>query len=307
MLTQPGIPNHYSLSTSCYGSRLRTIEDQAFASVAMGFRRIELGILDAPVKLNGFEDSRRETGITVTSVIAGCLDARSELTFGSKLSSLSEDNRECALNSLRRHLKLAQRYGCQVVVVRGCELEDKALREEAEKLQAKLAKDPTDETLRANAREFVHRVHKKSHRQLEHLCRSLFDLLTEFPETRIAIEGGSSLVDLFNFESVGLALSDLSRHGLGYWHDTGQIHLRERQGLEAQGRWLDSYANRMLGVHLGDAAEGQCQLPPGAGEVDFKLVKDFLPANAERVVEINSRHGRAEILAAVQFLTDKGF
>lgn len=307
MLTQPGIPNHYSLSTSCYGARLQTIEDQAFASVAMGFRRIELGILDAPVKLNGFEDSRRETGITVTSVIAGCLDPRSETMSGSKLSSLNENSRECALNSLRRHLKLAQRYGCQVVVVRGCELEDKALREEAEKLRARLLKEPANEELRASAREFVHRVHKKSHRQLEHLCRSLFGLLTEFPGMRIAIEGGSSLVDLFNFESVGLVLSDLAKHGLGYWHDTGHIHLRERLGLEAQGRWLDSYANRMLGVHLQDAAEGNPEMPPGAGEVDFKLVKDFLPANAERVLEINSRHGRAEILAAVQFLTDKGF
>jgi sugar phosphate isomerase/epimerase len=306
-LTQPGIPNHYSLSTSCYGARLQTIEDQAFASVAMGFRRIELGILDAPVKLNGFEDSRRETGITVTSVIAGCLDPRSETMSGSKLSSLNENSRECALNSLRRHLKLAQRYGCQVVVVRGCELEDKALREEAEKLRARLLKEPANEELRASAREFVHRVHKKSHRQLEHLCRSLFGLLTEFPGMRIAIEGGSSLVDLFNFESVGLVLSDLAKHGLGYWHDTGHIHLRERLGLEAQGRWLDSYANRMLGVHLQDAAEGNPEMPPGAGEVDFKLVKDFLPANAERVLEINSRHGRAEILAAVQFLTDKGF
>lgn len=307
MLTQPGIPNHYSLSTSCYGSRLRTIEDQAFASVAMGFRRIELGILDAPVKLNGFEDSRRETGITVTSVIAGCLDPRSETMSGSRLGSLSENNRECALNSLRRHVKLAQRYGCQVVIVRGCELEDKALREEAEKLQAKLQKEPSNEVLHESAREFVHRAHKKSHRQLEHLCRSLFGLLTEFPDTKLAIEGGTSLVDLLSFESVGLVLSDLASHGLGYWHDTGRIHLRERMGLAAQGRWLDSYASRMLGVHLQDAAEGNAEMPPGAGEVDFKLVKDFLPANAERVLEINSRHGRAEILAAVQFLTDKGF
>jgi sugar phosphate isomerase/epimerase len=307
VLTQPGIPNHYSLSTCCYGSRLRTIEDQAFASVAMGFRRIELGILDAPVKLNGFEDSRRETGITVTSVIAGCLDPRSETMSGSKLGSLVENNRECALNSLRRHIKLAQRYGCSVVIVRGCELEDKPLREEAEKLAAKLHKDPANEALRESAREFVHRVHKKSHRQLEHICRALFSLATEFPETKLAIEAGSSLVDLFNFESVGLALSDLARLGLGYWHDTGHVHLRERLGLEPQGRWLDAYSSRMLGVHLQDAAEGGAELPPGAGEVDFKLVKDFLPGNAERVLEINARHGRAEILAAVQFLADKGF
>lgn len=307
MLTQPGIPNHYSLSTSCFGSRLRTIEDQAFASVAMGFRRLELGILDAPVKLNGFEDSRRETGITVTSIIAGCLDPRSENMSGTKLGSLNEGNRECALNSVRRHIKLAQRYGCPVVIVRGGELEDKPLREEAEKLHAALLKDLANEELREQIRDLVHRVHKKSQRQIEHMCRSLFGLMTEFPETRLAIEAGHSFLDLFNFESVGWVLDDLAKHGLGYWHDTGRIHLRERCGLPAQGRWLDTYAGRMIGIHLQDSAEGLAEMPPGAGEVDFKLVKDFVPSNAERVLEINPRHGRAEILAAVQFLSDKGF
>lgn len=307
MLTQPGIPNHYSLSTSCFGSRLRTIEDQAFASVAMGFRRLELGILDAPVKLNGFEDSRRETGITVTSIVAGCLDPRSENMSGTKLGSLDESNRECALNSVRRHIKLAQRYGCPVVIVRGGELEDKALREEADRLQAALVREPSSDELREKVRELVHRVHKKSQRQIEHLCRSLFGLMTEFPETRIAIETGSSLLDLFNFESVGWVLEDLAKHGLAYWHDTARVHLRERCGLPGQGKWLDSYASRMIGIHLQDSAEGLVEMPPGSGEVDFKLVKDFLPSNAERVLEINPRHGRAEILAAVQFLTDKGF
>jgi len=43
-VTAPGIPNELVLSTSCFGSRLTSIEDQAFAAVAMGFRLIELGL-----------------------------------------------------------------------------------------------------------------------------------------------------------------------------------------------------------------------------------------------------------------------
>ena len=43
-MTQPGIPNEYVFSTTCFGPRLRTIEDQAFSAVAMGFRRLELGL-----------------------------------------------------------------------------------------------------------------------------------------------------------------------------------------------------------------------------------------------------------------------
>jgi sugar phosphate isomerase/epimerase len=129
----------------------------------------------------------------------------------------------------------------------------------------------------------------------------------ELPETRVAIEPGDSLLDLLNFQAVGWVLDDLARHGLAYWHDTGRIHLRERAGLPAQGQWLDAYAPRMVGVHLQDVANGVTEMPPGSGEVDFRLVGNYVPSSAERVLEINPRHGRAEILAAVQFLVDHKF
>ena len=307
MLTQPGIPNEYSLSTTCYGGRLKSIEDQAFAAVAMGFRRLEIGLLDVPVALNGFEESRRETGIAVRSMVAGCLDPRSEHMSGAKLGSLNEDSRECAINSLRRHIRLAQKYGCPIVVVRGCEVEDKALHEEGDKLRARLLREGASDALRESVRDLVARVQKKGHRQVEHLCRSMHTLLVEFPETKLAVEAGASSMDLLNYDSVGWVLDDLSKHGLAYWHDTGRIHLRERAGLPTQGQWLDAYADKMVGVHLQDAAEGQAEMPPGLGEVDFKLVGGYLPRSAERVLEINPRHGRAEILAAVQYLVDLGF
>jgi sugar phosphate isomerase/epimerase len=307
VLTQPGIPNPYALSTSCFGARLKTIEDQAFAAVAMGFRRVELGILEAPVKLNGFEDSHRETGVTVSAIVLGCLDPRTAHMSGTMLGSLVEDNREMAINALRRHIKLAQRFSCPTVIVRGCEVEDKHLREEAEKLTARFLRGDRSDEFKEAARELVARVHKKSQRQIDHLCRSLFTLLTELPQTRIAIEPGNSFLDLLNFDAVEWVLSDLGKHGLGYWHDTGRIHLREKAGLPTQGQWLDRYASRMIGVHLQDATESTAEMPPGAGEVDFKLVHDFMGSNTERVLEINPRHGRAEILAAVQFLLSRGF
>jgi hypothetical protein len=133
----------------------------------MGFRRIELGLLEAPVKLNGFEDSRRETGICVRSIMAGCLDPRSVNMSGTKLGSPSEDCREMAVNSVRRHIRLAQRYQCPVVIVRGCEVEDKALREESDRLHGRLVREgPTDE-IKACVRDLVARVQKKGQRQVE--------------------------------------------------------------------------------------------------------------------------------------------
>ncbi|MEM7517771.1 MAG: hypothetical protein AAF368_12725, partial [Planctomycetota bacterium] len=94
---------------------------------------------------------------------------------------------------------------------------------------------------------------------------------------------------------------------LGYWHDTGRVHQRERWGLPEHGAWLDAYADRMVGCHLQDATPDQAEMPPGSGEVDFKLVQSYLGADVERVLEIEASHGRAEILAAIRFLIDQGF
>lgn len=306
-MTAPGIPNEFVLSTSCFGTRLKTIEDQAFAAVAMGFRQIELGLCDSPPTLNGFEDSRRETGIRVSSVVSGCLKPMSEKPACQLLASANAEEREQALGSVRRHIQLAQRMGASVVVLRGSSVADPKLRHEAEALSLRLSKEGLGDELSEQIRAFVQRVQKRGQRQIEHLCRSLHALITEFPATKLAVEPGLHIDDLLSFEAMGWVLDDLEKRGLCYWHDVGRIHMRQKAGLPGQGRWLESYARRMVGIHLQDAAENLYQMPPGTGEVDFKLIADYVPKTAARVLEIDQRHGRTEILAAVQFLSDLRF
>jgi hypothetical protein len=164
-----------------------------------------------------------------------------------------------------------------------------------------------DEDLAEKFRAHVQKVQKKGQRQLDHLCRSLHALLSEFPGLNLAVEPGVDVDDLLSFDAMGWVLSDLHKQGLGYWHDIGRIHQRELHGLPGQGAWLDAYAERMVGIHLQDAAENEFELPPGRGEVDFRLLAEYVPKQAARVLEVNPRHGRAEILASVQYLVDKGF
>ena len=150
-------------------------------------------------------------------------------------------------------------------------------------------------------------VQKSSQKQVEQFCRSLFTISQEAPDTIFAIEPGRELDDLLGFEAMGWVLDDLTSPGVKYWHDVGRIHMREKQGLPAQGAWLDSFGARMAGIHLQDAAEEEAEMPIGIGEVDFQLLAEYVPRDAERVLEISPRHGRAEILASVQFLVDHGF
>lgn len=295
------------LSTACFGSRLESIEDQAFAAVAMGFRRVELGLSEVPPRLNGFEDTRRETGVQISSIVAGCLKPSGERLVSTLLSSPRDTEREQAMLSLRRHIQLAQRLGAPVVIVRGSSLSDAKVRKESEALELELHRKGPSEELSERIAELVKRVGKKSQRQIEHLCRSLHTLLGQFPETRIALEPAVEFDDLISFEAMGWVLEDLKSKNLGYWHDVAHIHARSQAGLPGQGPWLDAYASRMLGVHLQDAAGESVGLPPGQGQVDFRLVCEYVPKDSARVIDLDPSHGRSEILGSVQYLSGLGF
>jgi len=305
VVTTPGIPNDYSLSTTCFGTRLGSIQDQIFAAVGMGFRRIELGLAEAPPSMDGLEESRRETGVTIPSMIVGCRDPLNGTMPVERLGSLVSEECERAMNSVRRHVRLAQRWGCNAIVLRGAKVEDPSLRREAEALEARVARGGENGQLREDVESFVRRMQRKSQRQVEQFCRSLHALAQETPGMTFAIEPGREIDDLLGFEAMGWVLDD--QPALKYWHDVGSIHQRQQLGLTPQGQWLDTLAPRMLGVHLQDATGDEAEMPIGAGEVDFKLLSEYLPKDAEKVLEIGPRHGRAEILASVQFLLDHGF
>ena len=308
-MTKPGIPNDFVLSTSCYGPRLRSIEDQAVSAVAMGFLRLELGLSATPPELRGWDDAVRETGVSMACVVVGALKPKAPHMSGSMLGSLDADQRQMALNSSRRHIQLAQKLGAPVVVLRGCAIENKTVESQAEKLLAEHADVHEDdrELLQEKTRDFVRKVQSKAQRQIEHFCRSVHSLRQEFPETLLAIAPGNELNDLFGFEAVQWVLDDLASQKVGYWHDTGRIHRRGRLGVGDQGKWLDAFAPRTLGVHLKDATDDEFGLPPSLGEVDFKLVAEYLPKEAARVVDVDPTHGRPEVLASVQFLMGAGF
>lgn len=309
-MATPSIPNDYSLSTACFGDRLTKIEDQVFTAVAMGFRCLELGLTEVPVTMDGLLEAQRETSTTLCSMVAGCRDVGRGEMISWKLASADEGERQRALNSIRRHLRLAESWQVPRLIVRGHQVEDEDLNRRAGELQARVTKeglgeDGAEGPLAGEIRAFVQEVQEAGQPQVEHLCRGLHELAKDHPDMRFCLEPGGRLDDILGHEAMGWVLDDLD--GLTYWHDVGMVHRRERQGLPDQGAWLDRFAGRMEGLHLQDAAGDEIGLPIGLGEVDFRLVSEYAPKKAQRVVEIGARHGRAEILSSVQSLIDLGF
>jgi sugar phosphate isomerase/epimerase len=86
---------------------------------------------------------------------------------------------------------------------------------------------------------------------------------------------------------------------LGYWHDLGHAHAAEIMGTGG-GQWMmDRFSDRLVGVHVHDAAGLADHRPPGEGEIDFRVLAPCCDKGVRLVMEL--RPGTPPEAAAAGF------
>jgi sugar phosphate isomerase/epimerase len=86
---------------------------------------------------------------------------------------------------------------------------------------------------------------------------------------------------------------------VGYWHDTGHAHLKERAGLINHRQQLEANAGRLIGFHLHDvSAEGRDHQEIGSGTIDFEMVSAFWRPEHRFIIELNPRVSVEGVLAS---------
>jgi sugar phosphate isomerase/epimerase len=172
----------------------------------------------------------------------------------------------------------------QKVVVEAGHLKQSALRERGFKLLEQLRAEGAA-TWATEANESLQaEVGPQAERELEDLARFLHEFLRRAPWVSVALAIEDHPASLLNPGRLRLLREEASLPQLGYWHDTGRAQTRAALGLDAPGDWLDQHASALVGVSLHDWADGQDQRLPGDGQVDFRLVAEYLPRHAARVL-----------------------
>jgi len=122
----------------------------------------------------------------------------------------------------------------------------------------------------------------------------------------VGIENRYYLREMPDKEEIGIILDRFLGGPVGYWHDTGHAAVFETLGIGKQEELLQAYAPYMVGIHLHDALKLDDHKPPGKGEIAFEMVKQYIPEQAIKIMEIHPQAQGEEILDGLAFLKEKG-
>lgn len=90
----------------------------------------------------------------------------------------------------------------------------------------------------------------------------------------------------------------------GYWHDTGHADLKEQMGLLNHREHLTKLADRLLGFHLHDVADGDDHQPVGYGHIDFNMISEFWRPEHKLTLELGPRTTPQHVLKSRERILD---
>ena len=105
-------------------------------------------------------------------------------------------------------------------------------------------------------------------------------------ELSIAIENRPYYYQIPDFDEVGLFFQEFYGSPMRYWHDIGHAALQEKLGICWSNKWLEDYAEHLVGVNLHDLHALEAYHPPGTGDLEWDEVFAELPADILKVLEI---------------------
>jgi sugar phosphate isomerase/epimerase len=218
------------------------------------------------------------------------------------LSSLDQEEREKGVSYTFRTLETAHDLAARVVVLHLGRVETDLPRNGLQQLYRENTSNDEIMKLLQQERE------ERSRLRDPHLDALLFSLerivkRAEQLGVVVGIENRYYFQEIPDMEEIGIILNQFR----GYWHDTGHAAVSEALGILQHEELLKLYAPHLVGTHLHDAHGIDDHKPPGQGEIDFEMVKKYLPEGAIQIMEIQPSARGREILDGVDFLKEKGF
>lgn len=293
-----------SVSTS-WADRDTSVEEMMARAGAVGFTRIELGVMPREKDIDRILRTCRAGNWTVSSLHNPILNAHlpRDLMRGDAISSLDEGLRRQALDDLRLSIRIAEEAGAPVVIIHaGCV----DLAGDCRKRYARLNKAVKKGDRKTRDAMIEERL-AAAPPHLNALAHSLEEILGEDPPVKIGVESRYGYDEIPVIDELDWLFRRFDSPRLVYWHDVGHCQAGELRGASPHRLWLERFAHRLAGVHLHDIAGTTDHRPIGDGTMDFTMVRSHLGKDVIPVIEPEHNWTPEELERSARNLAAMGF
>ena len=299
-----------ALSTSWNSIEVESGKEILSQILDMGFEAVELDYRLTSARLN---EMRPLLGrdVQVVSIHNFCPipDILPKEMAGSDaflLSSSGREERERAIEYTIKTIELADAVDARIVICHLGHVDIADPTEELIELYNKRGKESDDfQALLQKAKD------KREANQRRNFDAVLFSLdklnqRAERLDVLIGIENRRELRQIPSFDEIGIILSEFDGANVAYWHNTGYAQIQDNLGIADHEDFLKQYSDKMIGVHLHDVKSTDDHMVPGAGDLDFKMVREYLSQDAVRVMQLTPKATREEIMEGLSHLEESG-
>ena len=296
------------ISTACMPGFSSNLGEFFRTSIEMGFGAFEVGVSSAETSGKDILDLQRRLNLKVVSVHNLFTDKTvdPDNKRGDFLASSDEKKRWKTIEATLETAKFARELGAKAVILHTGYIEEECLRESYRDLKEGWLReeDPLDfEVLRKDLTEMRAEY---AHEYVEMVISSLKMLCRQDHEILFCLEPRVNFYEIPNLEEMEEIFDRVKEHNLCYWHDTGHCQIQQNLGLTTQEEWFRVFGERMVGIHLHDTVLLEDHFPPGMGDVDFFLIKKYLPEETVKIVEVAGRTTKEDLEKSLIFLDRRG-
>jgi HAD superfamily hydrolase (TIGR01509 family) len=140
------------------------------------------------------------------------------------------------------------------------------------------------------------------------LMKSLSEIIDFAKDTGVSLgfENRFHYYELPVSDELQIILEEFKQPWVGWQLDVGHLQVFDALGYEDFENCLIKFGQRIIGVHLHDVMGIKDHQPPGTGDVDFKLLANYLPEFAYRTLEVDKSLSQLEIQKGMQTLFEAG-
>ncbi len=299
-------PTNASISTMWALNNYPDLNDFFSTSSQLGFQKIEL---------NHQIDSKLLSQVNFyhyqfSSIHEPCpadISTKELVSRDWLISAMDEESRRHGVDTVKKSIDLAQQLNAPVVIIHCGNIPFNFHYEAKLRALFKSGNSHSDEYLQVKSH-FEQARKDLAGPRLQAVKKSLAELVEYAAQIkiRLGLENRYHYMDIPSIDEMAELLSLADANHLGFIYDVGHAQALDRLGFYPHDVWLTRFSSRIFGCHLHDVIGLTDHYAPGLGEIDFRLINNFLPNDAFRTFEMLPGNTLAQIRDGIKKLVEAG-